>query len=140
MIKLFCTKSILFSRKLNASNFSNFTFSNTFISDILLLHKFNSINSLKFTFSNILISDILLKSNTNFSNFSNLAFPNSSIFDILLDSKFNSFNSLNSILNKSLIPLFPRGYIRALNSLIFVFGIFNLYFILNSCINFSLIL
>ena len=36
MIKLFCFKSISFPVKPNTSNFSNFTFSNTFIFDILL--------------------------------------------------------------------------------------------------------
>ena len=45
--------------KFNISNFSNFTFSNTFISDILLSDKYNTFNSLKCTFSNIFISDKL---------------------------------------------------------------------------------
>ena len=51
---------ILFWLKSNNRNLSNFTFSNTFISEILILPKPNFINSLKLTFSNISIL-ILLK-------------------------------------------------------------------------------
>ena len=50
IIKLFCFTSILFSLKSNSSNFSNLTFSNTDISDILFLSKINLFNSLKLTF------------------------------------------------------------------------------------------
>ena len=76
--------SILFHPKFNFSNFSNFTFSNTFISDILLKDKSNSFNSLKLEFSKISIFDIILYPKYNFSNFSNFNFSNTFISDILL--------------------------------------------------------
>ena len=82
IIKLFSAKSVSFSVKSNSSNFSNFTFSNTFISDILLFHKYNFFNSLKLTFSNIFISDISFLLKFNISNFSNFTFSNTFISDI----------------------------------------------------------
>ena len=89
IIELFFAKSISFRIKYNSSNFSNFTFSNTSISDILLSPKHNSFNSLKLTFSNILISDISFRLKYNSSNFSNFTFSNTSISDILLLYKSN---------------------------------------------------
>ena len=74
--------SISFSLKSNVSNFSNFTFSNTLVSDILLEDKFNSFNSLKLTFSNIFISDISFSLKPNVSNFLNFTFSNTFISDI----------------------------------------------------------
>ena len=84
IIKLFCFSSILLSLKSNSSNFSNWTFSNILISDILFFEKPNPFNSLKFTFCNISILDILLQSKYNFSNFSNWTFSNILLSDILL--------------------------------------------------------
>ena len=84
IIEVFFAKSISFPLNSNSSNFSNFTFSNTSISDILLKPKFNFFNSLKLTFSNILISDISFPLKYNSSNFSNFTFSNTSISDILL--------------------------------------------------------
>ena len=43
IIEEYIFSSILFPLKSNISNFSNFTFSNTFISDILLYNKYNSL-------------------------------------------------------------------------------------------------
>ena len=130
--ELYFTLSISLPFKYNFSNFSNFTFSNTFISDILFPPKYNSFNSLKFTFSNILISDILFSDKFNFSNFSNLTFSNTFISDIWLNDKFNYFNSLNSILHKSFNISFPIKIDSKFNSVILVSLIFKLYFVLNS--------
>ena len=65
---------ILLESKFNFSKFSNFIFSNTFISDILLQFKYNSFNSLKLAFSKLFISNI--------SNLSHLTFSNVFISDI----------------------------------------------------------
>ena len=73
---------ISFCLKFNFSNFSNLTFSNTFISDILFLNKYNPVSSLKFTFSNISISCILFSFKFNFSSFANFTFSNTFISDI----------------------------------------------------------
>ena len=99
IIEEYLFSSISLSLKPNFSNFSNFTFSNTFISDILLWYKSKSFNSLKLTFSNIFISAISFPLKFNFSNFSNLTFSNTFISDILLEDKYNSFNFLKLFSN-----------------------------------------
>ena len=75
---------ILLYDKSNISNFSNLTFLNTSISDIIFSFNFSSFKSLKFTFSNIEISLILLWDKFNISNLSNSTFSKMLISDIRL--------------------------------------------------------
>ena len=66
---------ISLSLKFNTSNFSKFTFSNTFISDMQFSDKSNFFNSLKLTFSNISILSISLFPKYKFSILQILLFP-----------------------------------------------------------------
>ena len=109
---------ILLPDKSRTSNFPKFTFSNTFILNILLLSKYNSLNSSNLVFLKTFISVMpSLFDKNNLSNFLKLTFSKTLISSMRLELKSNSIKFSNFAFSKK-----SKKYKRAIS--------FNINFIL----------